>query len=120
MHASYYVCMYIAAISMVHSVTARLRLVQKIESELVLTLHQHKYKSPKYLCTFSFRLLYKFIFSLKFLERSVARLGWPLRRMTSAASWAQPPKLQRSWRRSHQGEGVGDGDDRAKGWHVGR
>ena len=97
---------------MVHSVTARLRLVQKIESELVLTLHQHKYKSPKYLCTFSFRL--------QFLERSVARLGWPLRRMTSAASWAQPPKLQRSWRRSHQGEGVGDGDDRAKGWHVGR
>ena len=50
MHTSLYVCMCTSAISMVHSVTARLRLVQKIESELVLTLHQHKYKSPKYLC----------------------------------------------------------------------
>ena len=50
MHTSLYVCMCISAISMVHSVTTRLRLVQKMESELVLTLHQHKYKSPKYLC----------------------------------------------------------------------
>ena len=56
-----------------------------------------------FLCKmYVFAYLFPFKTERVFSERS----KFEVRRTTSAVWWAPPPKLRRSWRKSHQGEGL--------------